>query len=362
MVWITDPPSIPPVYPISQQGDRFNDLYAINRFTSACSTVINRGEGQGESMRGYALVCEPVHNLVVRYELKPSGASWAARRIAADSKSEFIRSSDPWFRPVRIENAPDGTLWVVDMYRYVIEHPEWIPEEWQRRINVRAGEDRGRIYRIRRTDYKPLAIPNLRDKEDSELIAELAGPNSARADFAQQILFSRIRDDSDKSNIARDLQSLLLETKRSAVRVRVANLLMSHGLFPVDKLDAIVRSSDAQTLRFLVENIDSLRLSQEQRGRLWSGIAPELLASSGALAMALAVEASYDKQQPVGQIAQALVAHAQDAWVLESSSFLNPESIDGVLREVLEGNSDIKNVQRVAEKLVPRVSKEFRAG
>jgi len=368
---ITDPPSIPPVYPISQQADRFNDLYAINRFTSACSTVINRGEGQGESMRGYALVCEPVHNLVVRYELKPSGASWEARRIAADSKSEFIRSSDPWFRPVRIENAPDGTLWVVDMYRYVIEHPEWIPEEWQRRINVRAGEDRGRIYRIRRTDYKPLAIPNLRDKEDSELIAELAGPNSSRADFAQQILFSRLRDPSDKSNIdksnieesniARDLQSLLLETKSPAVRVRVANLLMSHGLFPVDKLDAIVGSSNAQTLRFLVENIDSLRLSQEQRGRLWSGISPELLAGSGALAMALAVEASYDKQQPAGLIAQALVAHAQDAWVLESSSFLSPESIDGVLRQVLDGNSDIKNVQRVAEKLVPRVSKGFRA-
>jgi hypothetical protein len=136
---ITNPPSIPPVFPISQQADRFNDLYAINRFTSACSTVINRGEGLGQDMRGFAMVCEPVHNLVVRYELKPSGATWAANRIAADSKSEFIRSTDPWFRPVRIENAPDGTMWLVDMYRYVIEHPEWIPEEWQRRINLRAG-------------------------------------------------------------------------------------------------------------------------------------------------------------------------------------------------------------------------------
>ncbi|MBM3966390.1 MAG: hypothetical protein FJ308_15190, partial [Planctomycetes bacterium] len=54
---ITNPPSIPPVFPISQQADRFNDMYAINRFTSACSTIVNRGVGQGAEMRDYALVC-----------------------------------------------------------------------------------------------------------------------------------------------------------------------------------------------------------------------------------------------------------------------------------------------------------------
>ncbi|MFM8400747.1 MAG: PVC-type heme-binding CxxCH protein, partial [Pirellula sp.] len=246
---ITNPPSIPPVFPISQQADRFNDLYAINRFTSACSTVINRGEGQGEEMRGFAMVCEPVHNMVVRYELKPSGATWAASRIATDSKSEFIRSTDPWFRPVRIENAPDGTMWIVDMYRYVIEHPEWIPEEWQRRINLRAGEDRGRIYRIRRSDFTPKPMDNLQKRSDSELIAEIAGLNSARADLAQQVLLDRFSasSKSSKEEILTVLQRLLLETKRSAVKVRVSNILIHQGAFPKDKLDAIVRSSDAQT-------------------------------------------------------------------------------------------------------------------
>ncbi|MFM7516681.1 MAG: neutral/alkaline non-lysosomal ceramidase N-terminal domain-containing protein, partial [Pirellula sp.] len=360
---ITNPPSIPPVFPISQQADRFNDLYAINRFTSACSTVINRGEGQGEEMRGFAMVCEPVHNMVVRYELKPSGATWAASRIATDSKSEFIRSTDPWFRPVRIENAPDGTMWIVDMYRYVIEHPEWIPEEWQRRINLRAGEDRGRIYRIRRSDFTPKPMDNLQKRSDSELIAEIAGLNSARADLAQQVLLDRFSasSKSSKEEILTVLQRLLMETKRSAVKVRVSNILIHQDAFPKDKLDAIVRSSDAQTLRFLVENAAKLGLTQDARARLWSAIDPALLNSSAALAMSVAVESSQDSQPPVALIAQALVTHAQDAWMLEASNFLKPTSIDGVLREVLSSKLDIKNLQKVAERLVPKVSNEFRA-
>jgi putative membrane-bound dehydrogenase-like protein len=360
---ITNPPSIPPVFPISQQADRFNDLYAINRFTSACSTVINRGEGQGEEMRGFAMVCEPVHNMVVRYELKPSGATWAASRIANDSKSEFIRSTDPWFRPVRIENAPDGTMWIVDMYRYVIEHPEWIPEEWQRRINLRAGEDRGRIYRIRRSDFTPKPMDNLQKRSDSELIAEIAGLNSARADLAQQVLLDRFSasSKSSKEEILTVLQRLLLETKRSAVKVRVSNILIHQDAFPKDKLDAIVRSSDAQTLRFLVENAAKLGLTQDARARLWSAIDPALLNSSAALAMSVAVESSQDSQPPVALIAQALVTHAQEAWMLEASNFLKPTSIDGVLREVLSSKLDIKNLQKVAERLVPKVSNEFRA-
>ena len=359
---ITNPPSIPPVFPISQQADRFNDLYAINRFTSACSTVINRGEGLGQDMRGFAMVCEPVHNLVVRYELKPSGATWAANRIAVDSKSEFIRSTDPWFRPVRIENAPDGTMWLVDMYRYVIEHPEWIPEEWQRRINLRAGEDRGRIYRIRRTDFNPIPIGDLEKKTDSELIAEIGGMNSARADLAQQVLLGRLlkTDNPSHGSIVQELQRLLIESHQAAVRVRVASILINLRGFPIDKLDAIVRSSDAQTLRFLVENIDRLGLNEEIRSRLWLVIDPELISNSAALAMSVAVESSQDSRLPVTLISKVLVEHAQDPWMLEASNFLNPACIDEVLRDVLASKQDIKNLQKVAEKLVPKVSKEFR--
>ena len=358
---ITNPPVIPPVFPLSQQADRFNDLYAINRFTSACSTVINRGEGQGEAMRGFALVCEPVHNLVVRYELSASGATWSANRIGTDSKSEFLRSSDPWFRPVRIENAPDGTMWVVDMYRYVIEHPEWIPEEWQRRINVRAGEDRGRIYRIRRTDYAPRTIEDFSNKKDSLLIQEIAGLNSARSDLAQQTLLSRWKDRQDIATVATPLQELLLQTDRPGTRIRVASVLMALGSFPIDQFDDLVRLSDPQTLRFLAQNVNSLGLDPEVRKRFWGSIPQESIASWPSLAMVAAVESSQGNDPPIEWIANALSVHAQDAWVQESIHFLNPTSVDGVLRAVLNGKAQIPSMQKIAEKLVPRISATYRA-
>ena len=44
--------------------------------------------------------------------------------------------------------GPDGAIYVVDMYRLVLEHPEWIPADISKGLNLRAGEDMGRIYRI----------------------------------------------------------------------------------------------------------------------------------------------------------------------------------------------------------------------
>ena len=77
------------------------------------------------------MVCESVHNLVSRIQVQANGASFAGSRFEEDKQSDWLRSDDPWFRPVRIENGLDGTLWIADMYRRVIEHPEWIPNDWQ---------------------------------------------------------------------------------------------------------------------------------------------------------------------------------------------------------------------------------------
>ena len=47
-----------------------------------------------------------------------------------------------------LKTGPDGALWIADMYRAVIEHPEWIPDDWEKRLDLRAGSEQGRIYRV----------------------------------------------------------------------------------------------------------------------------------------------------------------------------------------------------------------------
>ena len=118
---------------------RFNDHHTANRFTSACSSIIYRDELFGPEFAGNSFVSEPVHNLVHREVLSPQGATFTSRRAADEAKREFLASSDNWFRPTTIRVGPDGALWIADMYRETIEHPEWIPDEWEKRLDSAPG-------------------------------------------------------------------------------------------------------------------------------------------------------------------------------------------------------------------------------
>lgn len=191
VVDLCDPPLNPPVFPTSRTLDRFNDLSTANRFTSACSPMVYRGGLFGPEFASTAFICEPVHNLVHRLRLVPDGATYRGERFTDDAEREFLASSDVWARPVRAVDGPDGALWVVDMYRLVIEHPQWIPEAWQAQLDLRAGHDRGRIYRVYPTGKRPGPIPSVALWEEEKLVASLESPQGALRDSAQRILVHR---------------------------------------------------------------------------------------------------------------------------------------------------------------------------
>jgi glucose/arabinose dehydrogenase len=94
-------------------------------FTGATGATIYRGNAWPAEWHGLAVVGDVGSNLVHRKRLESDGVGYIGRRI--DEKSEFVSSSDIWFRPVQFANAPDGTLYILDMYREVIEHPASLP-------------------------------------------------------------------------------------------------------------------------------------------------------------------------------------------------------------------------------------------
>jgi len=185
-----NPPVAPPVYPLTSTSERFNDLFAASRFTSACSPIFARAPGYDASdidTNFVSFICEPVHNLVHRTRLENVGATYRANRNNDEYGREFLRSHDPWFRPVRAAIGPDGCLYIVDMYRETIEHPEWIPESWQEQLDLYAGADRGRIYRIRPPgNANPL--PDLTKLNGNELVSKLSSDIGALRDLAHQRL------------------------------------------------------------------------------------------------------------------------------------------------------------------------------
>jgi putative membrane-bound dehydrogenase-like protein len=181
-------PGASEVFPTSKPLPRFNSPQALNHFTSACSAIIYRDDLFGPEFVGNSFVSEPVHNLIHREIVKPKGVTFTSQRADDEQKSEFLASSDNWFRPTTIATGPDGALWIADMYRYVIEHPEWIPKDWQAKLDLRAGQDKGRIYRVYPKDKKPHEIVRMDKKTVKELALDLYDANGWTRDTAQQLL------------------------------------------------------------------------------------------------------------------------------------------------------------------------------
>ena len=177
------------VFPTSKLQERPNDHFAAGHFTSACSVTIYRGGAFGDDCQGNAFTCEPVHNLVHRDLVVPKGASFTAKK--AYETSEFLSSTDNWCRPVNLSVGPDGALYVVDMYRAIIEHPQWIPLEMQKRVDLRAGSDKGRIYRVSAEGSKPGPRPRMSSESGAELIAHFENPNAWWRSTAQRLLIER---------------------------------------------------------------------------------------------------------------------------------------------------------------------------
>jgi putative membrane-bound dehydrogenase-like protein len=162
------------------------------RVTAACGLGIYRDDLLGKEFRGNAFVCEPVWMCVHRLVLSPKGSTFSGRRGADEQTSEFLAATDPWFRPVQAVTGPDGALWIVDMYRYVIEHPRWIPPQDLAKHDLRAGSTMGRIYRVLpepssrgMNEVNPAALAT------PQLVAALNSPNGWQRDQASQLLLAR---------------------------------------------------------------------------------------------------------------------------------------------------------------------------
>jgi hypothetical protein len=114
-----------------------------------------------------------------------------------------------------LKTGPDGALYIADMYRLVIEHPEWISPERQKRINLRAGDDKGRIYRISPAGVKLRPIPRLDKMSASELVASLDNPNGWQRDTAQRLLVER----QDKQSV-KPLERLMVKSANPKARIQ----------------------------------------------------------------------------------------------------------------------------------------------
>ena len=130
-----------------------------------------------------------IHRKIVKTQ--PGSVQPVGMRPDPEEKTEFLRSSDYWFRPTSITTGPDGCLYVTDMYREVIEHPWSLPEPIKKHLDLNSGNDRGRIYRIAPEGFQSPAIPDLGALSDEELVALTKHPNDWHRTTARRLLYER---------------------------------------------------------------------------------------------------------------------------------------------------------------------------
>lgn len=224
------------VYPICNAWTT-STLHA-GQFTAACGVLIYRGDALPQDYYGNAFTCDPTGSLVHREVITESGVALTGKSPYQDR--EFLASPDSWFRPVNLTYGPDGALYVVDMYRAVIEHPQFMPEELKTRRDLLEGTDRGRIWRIRPA-AKNSTMTQLPGAATSDLVALLGHPNAWQRETAQRLLLQRaIAGDAE---VASQLLPTVKSGKTPESRFLSLGLLQVLQQLPVEAIKAALHDS-----------------------------------------------------------------------------------------------------------------------
>ncbi|WP_153555325.1 PVC-type heme-binding CxxCH protein [Roseimaritima sediminicola] len=204
-------------------------------FTGATGITIYRGDAWPERWLQTAIVGDVGSNLIHRKRLVTDGIVFDAQRI--DPDSEFVTSRDIWFRPAQFANAPDGCLHVVDVCREVIEHPASLPPQIKKHLDLTAGRNAGRIYRIKAEGHQRRADPNLRDASTAQLVTTLSHPNAWHRETAARLLYER-RDSSAVPGLRETV------TQGDSARGRMHALYALSGLGALDETVLVTALGD----------------------------------------------------------------------------------------------------------------------
>ena len=238
---------------------------SLAKFTAVCAPLVYRGDRLPADLYGNVFVAEPAANLVSRIVLDDRNGTLSARK--AYDQGEFLASTDERFRPVYLSNAPDGTLYVVDMYRGIIEHRISITMYLRDQILGRKMDrptGMGRIYRVVHDTTVRDTSRGLVKASADDLVGLLSHPNGWRRDTAQRLLVER-----GSSSVAPALIKMAAGAGDWQTRLR--------ALWTLDGLDAI---EPAIVTKALEDESREIRVSAARLAERWLGEANQAIAGA----------------------------------------------------------------------------------
>lgn len=230
---------------------------SINHVTGAAGNDVFRGHRLPANMVGQYFYGEPVARIVRQINPIVKDGFTTLHNYFQDWKSEFIRSNDPLFRPIDLATAPDGTLYIADMYHGIIQEGNWTqPGSYLRTKIDQYQMDKviglGRIWRVRYEGIeRDKEQPHMLDETAAQLVAHFDHPNGWWRDMAQQLLVQK----QDKS-VVPALQQMARSSKNTLARFHALWTLEGLGSLDVSLLRELLKDSNPRI------RIQALRASE----------------------------------------------------------------------------------------------------
>lgn len=343
------------VFPITENPEH-QLLTNVGVFTSASGLTMYQGGVFPDDFDSVTFVAEPVSNLVHADRLTDQGTTFTASRLYP--QKEFLASTDAWFRPVNTYIGPDGALYIVDYYRQIIEHPEWMAEEVVQSGDLYNGTDQGRIYRITPTGSQPATWTKdllLGDASVEQLVEALAHPNIWWRSNAQRLLL----DQNDEEAVPQ-LKQMLQNTDSPLGRL--------HALWTLEGLGKLTPEMIKQSLK---DPVPGIRENAIKLAELHFNDAPTLTNALLALQedtdpkvrFQLLLTLGFIDIPPVAQVRQKLLfKDLQDEWVQIAALSAPSSQENALLNAVLDRfQKDQENTSAYAS-LIERLSAMAAAG
>ena len=245
----------------------------VKEFTSACSPLIYRGDQFNNEYYNQAFVCGPEANLVKRFSLEEEQGKISAKPTSEGS--EFLVSNDETFRPVNLNNGPDGALYIVDMRRAIIQHRAYMTS-YLKELIIERGMDTlpllGRIYRVIDSSNQATSRPDLSQLSLREWIPLLQSKNAwQRINAQKKLVFA-----NDK-NLVEAILNIAKEKQNPLGQISALWTLEGMNALSFDLLNAI---SDKNTQVFSQVVLLAKTLINEQNESQFLPIFEKAIASS----------------------------------------------------------------------------------
>lgn len=321
-----------------QPGRLVDWVLAIH--TAVCSPHCYRGGLL--PCAGDVFVCEPAGNLVRRIGLGQPDGPLRGENVYQAQRAEFLASTDERFRPVHLTTGLDGALFVVDMYRGVIQHKNFVTTFLRRQIEARGLErpiGLGRIWRIVPADRDvPAAVP-LHDASRDALVSALASGNGAVRDLALRELVQR------QERAAADRVRELVRIGGSPA-VRLAAFAALAGLAAVEatELRAALRDADPGVVAFALQHAAPFLVAGDRHA--WLAVTHQAANGPASVRWQVALTMADVAQQPgAGRWRQGrcellvdlVVRHGDDAMLRAAVAAGAGDDLVAVLSAVLAG-------------------------